>query len=222
MPRPNPPLSKFFCHPNHICVGPSVQVELEYGGRPLPFDLDTFGQEVRSASVIVGERSKYTKLFEDADFFIRVVTGYPLQVRTFLIQKNKPYPLFLEYPSQVPSKSFFHRRSYLLNRKRFTCAACEKTYNCFFYCRRALSPSERRTRSFYSQVTKSSSEKEDTTEGSKSSPQGGTRRGRRAVRRLVKKARKFVFRGTKWVCSKLGINSHRDIYLRLRSRSDSA
>lgn len=193
--------SRFFCHPDFIV--PALGSHRQYPLAIAACDLVAFSEALQTDRVVCGTPSQYRILFEDADVFIRVVSSRPLQVRTFIAQKNMHYPSFFEYPSQVPSPTYFTRRSVLLDQRVFSCNHCGKTYACYFYYRKITGTVDGRPRGSQS-LQSGASKKEDTPDGSNISP-GAGRRGsrRRALRELARRASKYISRGAKWVGIKL-------------------
>lgn len=207
MPPPAPLQSTFFCHPESIGSGSGRGIQINYPPILLTFDLDAFGRAIRDTQIIRGDPSQYTRLFEDSNVFIRVVVSQPLEVRTFIAEKGWHDPFFFEYPSQVPSSTYFTHYSHLLDQRTFTCKNCGKKFSCYFYYRVRCSPVSTRSRSYQSRQNGPGSGKGDTDESKgpcEAGPKGGIRRsGRAMIYKIVKSARKYISRGAKWVELKL-------------------
>jgi hypothetical protein len=197
--------STFFCHPDSIIPGAGNP-----NPNPMPIaasDLFAFSRAIHTSRVVQGCPSHYANMFEESDVFIRVVTSRPLQVRTFIPQYGVHDPFFYEYPPQVPSVTYFQLRAILLDKRPLTCNTCGKTFASFFYYRDRYSSATTGTRSSRTRRIVTDPEKGEADESKGLSQLGGdgdARRGRRVmVRRLVKRARRYISQGVKWVESRL-------------------
>ena len=170
-------------------------------------DLFAFSRAMSLNRIVRGHQSQYTSMFEESDVFLRIVAARPLQVRTFIPENGVHDPFFFEYPPQVPSVTYFQRRADLLDKRALTCNVCGKTFASFFYLRDRYSPTTTGTRSSRTRRTVTELEKGETDISKGSSEVEGEcdgRTGRRAmVRRLVRRARRYISQGVKWVESSL-------------------
>jgi hypothetical protein len=200
MDQPARPESTFVCHPDGII--PSIESPPEYPMNIASRDLLSLSRAINDRQVFRGDFSAYAQMFQETDVFIRFVYDGPLRVRTFIPQKKLHTPYFLEFPAQLPPLSLFAHKAVLLEKRRFTCAECESQFTGYYYYKQNTTEDSAR-QALIEQLDREwrKMEKKDK---SKESSEGGGQHGTRELsqgmlRKVVKKATKYICQGVKWV-----------------------
>jgi hypothetical protein len=142
-------------------------------------------------------------MFEEAVNFIRVVRARPCSIRTYIETKNVQEHIFYEFPSVVPSMSYFQFRSILLETVEFVCSECGQTFYCYLYLKDGNMLVVRRRRGSRPHVAQDSDK--DGAESTEISyelgkdEQGLIVNGREMARGIIRKARKCLRRGANWL-----------------------
>lgn len=197
--------SSLFCHPNSIESHPGRLPRFIFTTNSTHSpDLPAFYQAMQSGRVLPGDLSHYPSMFEEVVNFIRVVRARPCGIRTYLEAKNVQEQIFYEFPSVVPSMSYFQFRSVLLETVELACSECGQTFYCYLYLKGGNMPVVRRRRGDQPPHVAQGSDSDDagSTEISYDlgkDEQGFRVNGREMARGLIRRARKCLRRGTRWL-----------------------
>jgi hypothetical protein len=213
MDQPGRHESTFVCHPDDII--PSTESPPEYRMNIASRDLLSLSRAIKDRQVFRGDFSAYAQMFQETDVFTRFVYDGPLRVRTFIPQKKLHTHYFFEFPAQLPPLSLFAHKAVLLEKRRFTCAECESQFTGYYYYKQ--NTTEDSTRQALIEQLDGVWRKMEKKDKSKELSEGGGEHGTRKqsqgmLRKVVKKARKYICKGVKGVncggCRPVGIKSH--------------